>query len=769
MREKELRLALVCYGGISLAVYMHGITREIWHLTRASKAFAENRDVEPGSVEAAYVALLRLIEKHAKIRLRVMPDIIAGASAGGINGIFLAQAISTGQNLEHLTDLWLKNADVEELLDPDARPASRFSKVWAQPIAWGIAKRRGGTVDRTVDPETQDEVSRKLSQFVRARWFEPPFGGKVFSNMLLDALDAMAKGRTEAPLLPPRQPLDLFVTVTDFRGFPQVLPLNSPPLVTETEHRMIFAYHDKSGERTLGAMPDLAFAARATASFPGAFPPFVVGELDGVLEARGEKWPGREAFLNRLLPRQAAAGKIDSTIMIDGSVLMNAPFGPALSVLPNRPAKRQVDRRFVYIDPTPGHSAVGGNGQKDEPPGFFSTIFGALSSIPREQPIRDNLEAIAGRTARIARMRHVVEVLRHDVEQSVDQTIGRPMFRHRPTPERLAKWRQSAQEKAVRDAGHAYAAYAHLKLAEITDQIAALLADEEHPKSAIASRISRHFSENGTDRIMDGKSRNHSTVDLFRQQDAGFRSRRLRFLARNVVERIAELDEGTNALEELQKAIYDRLGEVTRQPENDALLDAARVVVMDDPGKALSLVAEWRALAVSDEETDLMLAEYLSLLTPAFREEALMTWLGFPFYDIATLPMLQGEGLDEFDPVKVDRISPDDARSIRSGGADATLKGIEFNHFGAFFSRAYRENDYLWGRLHGAERMIDIALSTLGTEIPIPAADIKALKHRIFFDILDAEKPRLTESAELIAQIEREIAGDALASGKTSS
>ena len=29
MREKELRLALVCYGGISLAVYMHGITNEI--------------------------------------------------------------------------------------------------------------------------------------------------------------------------------------------------------------------------------------------------------------------------------------------------------------------------------------------------------------------------------------------------------------------------------------------------------------------------------------------------------------------------------------------------------------------------------------------------------------------------------------------------------------------------------------------------------------------------------------------------------------------
>ena len=42
MREKELRLALVCYGGISLAVYMHGITKEIWRLARASQAFHDD-------------------------------------------------------------------------------------------------------------------------------------------------------------------------------------------------------------------------------------------------------------------------------------------------------------------------------------------------------------------------------------------------------------------------------------------------------------------------------------------------------------------------------------------------------------------------------------------------------------------------------------------------------------------------------------------------------------------------------------------------------
>ena len=53
------------------------------------------------------------------------------------------------------------------------------------------------------------------------------------------------------------------------------------------------------------------------------------------------------------------------------------------------------------------------------------------------------------------------------------------------------------------------------------------------------------------------------------------------------------------------------------------------------------------------------------------------------------------------------------SRSIREGGTHATLRGIEFYNFGAFFSRAYRENDYLWGRLHGAERLIDIIASAM--------------------------------------------------------
>ena len=135
MRQKELRIALVCYGGVSLAVYMHGVIKEIWKLTRASRAHHGGTAVS-GGTEAVYLRLLQTIEERSKLRLKVMTDIVAGASAGGINGIFLAQAIHSGQSLEPLTDLWLERADVEVLIDPDARPWSRLAKFWAMPLVY---------------------------------------------------------------------------------------------------------------------------------------------------------------------------------------------------------------------------------------------------------------------------------------------------------------------------------------------------------------------------------------------------------------------------------------------------------------------------------------------------------------------------------------------------------------------------------------------------------------------------------------------------------
>src|SRR3979490_981457 len=56
MKKKELRFALVCYGGVSLALYMHGVIKEILKLSRASKAYhsvPQSEQREHRSYEAA--------------------------------------------------------------------------------------------------------------------------------------------------------------------------------------------------------------------------------------------------------------------------------------------------------------------------------------------------------------------------------------------------------------------------------------------------------------------------------------------------------------------------------------------------------------------------------------------------------------------------------------------------------------------------------------------------------------------------------------------
>ena len=113
--------------------------------------------------------------------------------------------------------------------------------------------------------------------------------------------------------------------------------------------------------------------------------------------------------------------------------------------------------------------------------------------------------------------------------------------------------------------------------------------------------------------------------------------------------------------------------------------------------------------------------------------------------------------LDVYVAGAVDRISPEDCNAIRTGGAATTLKGIELNNFGAFFSRAYRENDYLWGRLHGVERLIDIVLSSLPAGTGIAESEIRNFKRTAFEAILDQEAPRLNRIKPLIKSLRSEI------------
>ena len=766
MRQKELRLALVCYGGVSLAVYMHGVTKEVWKLARASRAFHAGEPRAEG-VQGVYRALLEHVETRQGLRLRVLPDILTGASAGGINAVFLAQSIHSGQSLEPLTDLWLDNADVDKLMDADARPLWRFAKMWAQPAISWFLRRPGNLVSQTVSPEARAEVRRKVAQFMRGRWFEPPFSGEGFAALLHDALAAMAAEQADAPLLPPGHPIDLYVTATDFHGHREKLRLNSPPVVEESEHRLPISFRADTPPASglpLADPLELTLAARATASFPGAFPPARIAEIDRLARERGRAWPGREAFVARIMPRHGPAAQVEEVALIDGSVLVNKPFDGALAALHGRPAQREVDRRFVYIDPRPDRYSDG-DGPGTRPVGFFGAILGSLSTIPREQPIRDNLHALEQQSREAERLRHMVAALRPEVESAVERLFGRTLFLDSPTPKRLAAWRAKAQDAAAQRAGFAYQSYAQAKFTGIVDQLATLIHRAapglDLPDSfPIAQRLRGELERRGLASLSDGAGgASEAAIAFFRTHDIGFRLRRLRLLARRLArDWDADPDLDDHAVDAARDSIYAILA-LYQEPDTPLHLGSgfaeAAMQVLEHPGPVLDLLAERRLLPETDALAEARLAEALERMPKNLRRRMLLTYLGFPFYDIATLTLMRNEGLTEFDPIKVDRISPDDARSIREGGTRATLRGIEFYNFGAFFSRAYRENDYLWGRLHGAERMIDLVCSTL--EPSLDLASCTRFKRAAFLAILAEEQGRLTADAGLVRRIRQEV------------
>jgi len=768
MRQKELRIALVCYGGVSLAVYMHGVTKELWKLARASRAF-HGTDPACDGTEAVYLRLLERIRDSHGLKLRVLPDIVAGASAGGINGVFLAQAVHSGQSLDPLTELWLERADVDVLTDPDARPWWRFAKFWAMPLVWFMLKRPGNVVSESVAPETRAEVRAKLSRLIRSRWFEPPFGGLGFSRLLGEALDAMAATPAGPPLLPPGHPLDLFVTTTDFAGHLQELRLNSPPRIEESEHRVSLGFRANApaqGGAALANPLELVFAARATASFPGAFPALRLAEIDALARERGEAWASRAAFVARTMPVHAQRGDPEAVSLIDGSVLVNAPFADAMGVLRDRPAQREVDRRFVYIDPHPDR--IGGRQRGDpRPPGFFSVIFGSLSSIPREQPIRDNLDQIASHSRELESLGHIVEELRPEVEEAVEKLFGRTLFLDKPTVARLTAWRGKAQQAAAERAGYAFHAYAQVKFSGILQSLAEVV-HAAAPElllpgpAPIADQFAAHLDRNGLERITGPRGgASDEAVAFFRDHDLGFRIRRLRLLARRLSEDWDDIDPiDPDARERARDAVYRALALYFDREASAALgpdFGAVAREVMSHPDKVLAVIASRRQLPATDLVVDALLAESMAALPRELRRRVLLTYLGFPFYDTVTLPLLRGEGTNEFDPAKVDRISPDDCTAIRSGGAQAILRGVEFYNFGAFFSRAYRENDYLWGRLHGVERMLDLVASTLPDGKVLEPGELAALKREAFLAVLDEEAGRLKADPGLVARVRTEV------------
>jgi patatin-related protein len=290
MFENEIRFALVLYGGASLAVYIHGVTQEFFHLVRSTAVDAAGNlivgDAELSGTEQVYRKIASAPD--GTVRTRFLVDIASGTSAGGINAIFLGKAFANGQTLDQVSKLWLDQADVQGLLNDDKLPRSLLS-----------------------------------SEKMHAR--------------ILDALSGM-ESDAKVPLQPE---VDVFVTATDLQGLELPIQL-ADKTVFEKRHKNVFHLRFGADKNDFVRENDsfLAFAAQATSAFPFAFEPACLGTMDGT----GQFFPD---YVTQRGSGYSARG------FGDGGYLDNKPFTHAIQALAQRSTDLPVARKLIYIEPSP--------------------------------------------------------------------------------------------------------------------------------------------------------------------------------------------------------------------------------------------------------------------------------------------------------------------------------------------------------------------------------------------------------------------------------
>ncbi|WP_319773190.1 patatin-like protein [Breoghania sp.] len=786
MKEIELRLALVLYGGVSLAVYMHGVSREVLAMVRASNMHRLSRFTQaPGSREDEDPAILcaasagaspveaawqRVFDDLAEtVEVRVVVDALSGASAGGVNAIMLARALAHDLPLTDHRAMWLENADVTRL----AKPQDGLSRYFKRTVSPVIDRLVGKALKSQIDDE---ETREKLRAFVQSRWFTPPFSGERFASWMLDACARMDENWCDrATLLPRGQRLDLFVTLTDYHGERRKVLLGSTATLEETEHRRILHFSAQARatriESNLGRrnVADVVFAARATASFPGTFPPATIAEMDALLDERGESWPERDHFLRKTLGVDPEAPV--PPVFVDGSVVMNKPFAPVIEAIRDRPAMREVARRLIYVDPVP--ETARRQADRESVPGFFRIILASLAHIPRNEPIGDDLAGIEEGNRKARHLSDLIAASEPLVEREVERILERETDGSL-TARRVRACRRQANEAAHQQAGFMHMPYLKLKMAALGERlagfIAGLIADGGDPavERMLNERITDylHALEEAPGDKGDSPAVPLPLTNFLRGLDVDYRIRRLRFVIRrlNTLYTLPDLSsfEGTSEqLDDLKGTLYaqiEHLSQYWRPSAYDAEVRRAAHLLVASPAdnlKATKTFLDHLAEIMSLDELDLLHDDIVSavdhaFIAPRLRRRFSGAYIGFAFYDLITFPVMQRQEITEVNEVLVDRISAADPGALSETGTK--LKGASLSLFGAFFNRAWREHDYLWGRLNAADKLLSTVIGAVGDRKPANL-DTQALRRGLFEAILEEEAEHLRTDPHLISDI----------------
>ncbi|MEX5301480.1 DUF3376 domain-containing protein [Kocuria sabuli] len=371
---RTLRFALAMRGGVSLAVWIGGTVAELDLLRRIRihrdpsgelHAYLLHPAEAPGPRAAERARVYAGLLADAGYD-RVEFDLLAGASAGGLNGVVHAVAQRAGTGMGPLGLLWEEHAGLGRLLRPlGTRPVDSLLQgdayLWPrlQELLLAVHAAAGHHPDLVAE-----HVSVDLSATVLDSDPSPHSGA--------------AEGRGG------------FHFTTPEPGSPAPRLGNAIPARPGADGGSAPETPEEAAFRA-ASLARLAYAARATSSFPGAFEPASVWSAPTEGRLGGHPLPD----LSHAFSAHRTAEELPFRV-IDGGIFDNVPIDRAVAAAGARTSLRHADRCLLYLDPDPPAPQEVRSGDLDLPR-LVRTLGATVSRLRRRETGDDEVLALSDR------------------------------------------------------------------------------------------------------------------------------------------------------------------------------------------------------------------------------------------------------------------------------------------------------------------------------------------------------------------------------------
>jgi patatin-related protein len=693
-----VRLALVMNGGVSLAVWMGGVTHEIDRIRRAWVT----------ETESVYAHVLKAVGCVVQV------DVIGGASAGGINGAALAGAVAFDRSL----------APGRPIMAGDDGASAWMRDLWLEL----------GSFSNLLRPSFP-EGPPSLMQ-----------GDEYFLTRLASAFGDLTKPGSQA-VSPASRTIRYIATVTDVEGEPveRVDDFDARYLDREHRARLSFGFdptnpwstrfdddfaaatikgdsRDVSAARYEACIHRLALAGRSSASFPFAFEP---------------SWWGQETDV---------ATFSSPRYVVDGGIFDNAPFDVVLDAVSTRRAARVTHRVLAYVTPYTDDSPPLPAAAVKPPAPSLSAVLDLSFNTPRDVGITNALMRLdderADRGTRPSARDTLLETSATPEGHAQIESLATAMF---------TRYQRVRLEHIVREILSRQADAGRLAVTESTGDallsaaIAALAIPESMeralstPWSAglTAARRIVEFAIDAVHAALRGLPRSPELADARHRlrdtrSDLAETWHQLQRLGRAVIEAERTATQGLPAdatgADLVTTALGTRRTLFERWPTSDFSdglreLDLGLTPSQRRPVTELVLSAVAGAAAHSGLMRQSIASGLLGPERQAFLSAALAT-LDADAPETIVRRLLAVEivqvalGCDDEASEPAYKIVRMTGRAYVAVGAKPGLRtpahkvtGLRLGHFGGFLKASWRANDWLWGRLDGADHLTRLLLA----------------------------------------------------------